>query len=268
MADTLTILSLSDDDLRSLAAALRSGRLAAPFRSGALQRLVAKSLSDGLAQDLQSFHDQGFGPAQLTSLIDLLLKDRSQRPRAEDAFDLVTTGPDSDAAANRDTSVVVRELFANAEESVLVAGYAVYQGQRVFQALADRMHTKPNLKVQMFLDVRRGPGDTAAVSEVVHRFGDHFRQVDWPKERPLPELFYFPSSLEERPHERGSMHAKIVIIDNSKVFISSANFTEAAQQRNIEVGLVVRSRPLSQQLTNHFLSMVADGALRPIFKTR
>src|SRR5207244_3022453 len=127
MADSLTILSLRDDDLGSLAAALRSGRLAAPFRPVALQRLVANSLSDGVAQELQSFHDQGFSPAQIASLIDVVLKDRSQRPRAEDTFDLVTTGPDSDAAANRDTSVVVRELFANAQESVLVAGYAVYQ---------------------------------------------------------------------------------------------------------------------------------------------
>src|SRR5262249_12944311 len=126
-------------------------------------------------------------------------KDRLQRPRPEDTFDLVTTGPEAGTTANRDTSVVVRELFANAEESVLVAGYAVYQGRRVFQALADRMQMNPSLRVQMFLDVRRGPGDTSSASEVVRRFGDRFRQDDWPSDRPFPEVFYFPSSLEKHP---------------------------------------------------------------------
>jgi hypothetical protein len=43
-------------------------------------------------------------------------------------IDLVTTGPEPGGITNRDTSVVVRELFAHAKESVLVVGYAVYQG--------------------------------------------------------------------------------------------------------------------------------------------
>jgi len=266
VADNLTfLLALSDDDLRNVAAALRSGRLGPPFRGVALQRFVSTTVSEPLVQELQSLHDQGFGVVQIAMLLDVLLKDRAQRPRPENTFDLVTTGPDAGASANRDTSVVVRELFANAQESVLVAGYAVHRGQRVFQALADRMQMKPGLKVQLFLDVRRGPGDTSADSEVVRRFGDRFRQHDWPPDRPFPELFYFPASLEERSAERAAMHAKIIVVDNARVFISSANFTEAAQRRNIEVGLVIRSNALADQLAKYFASMVAEGTLRMVF---
>jgi len=267
MADDVTfLLSLSDDDLRSLSAALRSGRLTAPFRPVSLKRVVRGALCDALAQELQSLQQQGFDRTQLALLIDVLSKDRSQRPRPEETFDLVTTGPDSDTEANRDTGVVVRELFANAEESVLVAGYAVYQGQRVFQALADRMQMKPSLRVQMFLDVRRGPGDTSAVTEVLRQFGDHFRHEDWPRKRPIPQVYYFPSSLEERAHDRAAMHAKVIVVDNAKVFISSANFTEAAHNRNIEVGLVIRSKMLADQLTKYFAGLVADCKLKPVFR--
>jgi len=266
VADDLTFLfGLSDDDLRNVAAVLRSGRLNPPFRSVALQRLVSTTVSERLALELQSLHEQGFGAGQIAMLLDVLLKDRSQRPRPEDTFDLVTTGSAAGATANRDTSVVVRDLFNTAEKSVLVAGYAVYQGQRVFQALADRMKSKKDLEVQMFLDVRRGSGDTSAASDVVRRFGDRFRHQDWPSDRPYPELFYFPASLEERQSARAAMHAKIIVIDNSRVFISSANFTEAAQQRNIEVGVVIRSNALANQLAQHFASMVADGTLRTVF---
>jgi phosphatidylserine/phosphatidylglycerophosphate/cardiolipin synthase-like enzyme len=126
------------------------------------------------------------------------------------------------------------------------------------------MQSKPRLKVQMFLDIRRGPGDTSAAGEVVRRFGDRFRQHDWPPDRPYPKLFYFPASLEERSAERAAMHAKVIIVDNARVFISSANFTEAAQERNIEVGLVIRSRTLADQLTKYFASMVDEGTLRTV----
>jgi hypothetical protein len=262
--DLTSLLCLGDDDLRNLAAALRSGRLASPFRSIGLQRIVPATNSDSLQQELQWLHEQGFSGLHIAALIEALVKDRAQRPRAEDIFDLVTTGPESPGTSNRDTSVVVRELFANAEVSVLIAGYAVYQGRRVFKTLADTMIMKPELKVQMVLDVRRGPGDSSESTEIVQRFRHHFGHQDWPPDRPIPELFYFPPSLEDRPQDRGAMHAKLIVIDQSKVFISSANFTEAAQERNIEVGLVIRSRLLAAQISKHFASLISDGTLKPI----
>jgi len=79
----------------------------------------------------------------------------SSAPTADDLIDLVWSGPEAPGIVNRDTSVVVREMFHGAEESVLVAGYAVYQGQLLFKELADRMDQSPGLHVQMFLDVHR-----------------------------------------------------------------------------------------------------------------
>jgi phosphatidylserine/phosphatidylglycerophosphate/cardiolipin synthase-like enzyme len=61
------------------------------------------------------------------------------------------------------------------------------------------------------------------------------------------------------------MHAKVIVVDSAKVFISSANFTEAAQERNIEVGLVIRSNVLADQISNYFQSMVMRGVLKPVF---
>src|SRR5205823_14601491 len=103
---------------------------------------------------------------QIATALELVFQDRQRRPRLEDAIDLVTSGPEARGVTNRDTRVVVRELFANAQLSVLIAGYAVYQGQKVFEALADRMLNNPSLAVRMFLDIQRGPGDTSAPSEL------------------------------------------------------------------------------------------------------
>ncbi len=155
----------------------------------------------------------------------------------------------------------IRELFANARESVLVAGYAVYQGQRVFQALADRMQEIPNLKVRMFLDIQRGPGDTSAATELMLRFAERFRSQQWPEDRPLPEVFFDPRSLETDPGQRACLHAKCVVVDERQVFVSSANFTEAAQKKNLEIGLFIHSHSLASQVTSYFEELVAKGLL-------
>ena len=90
--------------------------------------------------------------------------------------------------------------------------------------------------MRMFLDVRRRLGDTLASSKVVRRFGHSFRERDWPRDQPLPELFYFPSSLVESADARAALHAKCIVVDVENVFVSSANFTEARSAAKRRVG--------------------------------
>lgn len=256
---------LSERDLQEIASAIRSGRLSPPFATVALQRVVAGDYADTAAVDLQWLSENGFGPEQVAVALDLLRMERRERPLFEDVVELVTTGPDVSGISNRDTSVVVRELFANACESVLVAGYAIYQGRRVFQTLADRMLEIPQLKVRMFLDIQRGQGDTTAERELIRRFAERFRSHQWPKDRPLPEVFFDPRSLELETDRRACLHAKCVVIDNKEVFISSANFTEAAQQRNLEVGVQIRSREVADRIIRYFNGLLEKELLIQIF---
>jgi len=254
---------ISDADLREIALAIRSGRLSPPYTTVALQRIVSGDLA-ALAADLQSLSHSGFGAEQVALTLELIRADRQARPRIEDVLELVTTGPEVPGIANRDTSVVVRELFANSRESVLVAGYAIYQGQRVFQALADRMVELPGLKVRMFLDIQRGPGDTTMPIELIRRFAERFRSHQWPKDRPLPEVFFFPRSLETDSERRACLHAKCVVVDGKEVFVSSANFTEAAQQRNLEIGLLIHSADVANWITQYFDELLSKGLLSPV----
>jgi len=254
---------LTDADLRALAASLRSGRIASPITAVAIQRFIAEEFAEDTSHEIQALVTEGFAPPQIATMLDLIARDRLHRLLPDGVVDLVTTGPDA-VGANRDTGVVVRELFANAATSVLVAGYAVYQGQTVFQALADRMQQNPALQVRMFLDIQRSYGDTSASVELVRRFADRFKQQQWPKEKRIPELYYDPRSLDQAHDKRACLHAKCVVIDGEKVFVSSANFTEAAQLRNIEIGVLIRSRATANQITAFFTGLVDQRVLLPI----
>lgn len=256
---------LADSDLHELATALNSDRLASPYSAVGVERIVSSPLASRVAAELQQLADQGFSPAQIATTIGMMVQARNQRTFTEDLIDLVITGPEAPGATNRDTSVVVRELFAHAQQSVLVAGYAVYQGQQVFQALADRMEELPHLKVRMFLDVQRGPGDTSATREITRRFADRFRTKQWPAQRRLPEVFFDPRALATDSRKKACLHAKCVVVDRKDLFVSSANFTEAAQERNLEVGLLIHSPFLAERLQLYFDSLFEANLLTKLF---
>jgi len=260
--DFVTQLSVSE--LVALTEALRSSRLRPPFTDLSVRTLVTTQNAAAVADGLESLRRAGANLEIMGMMLSAVAADRRPRTLVNDAVDLVTTGPEASGVTNRDTSVVVPELFANAQNSVLVVGYAVYQGHRVFSALADRMSERPGLRVRMFLDVQRPSGDTSMASEVVRRFAQRFVTTQWPPDRPLPKVYYYPPSLDTDPAKRAALHAKCVVVDEQVSFVSSANFTEAAQQKNIEVGLLVRSALIAERLTRHFNSLVEEGIVAPL----
>ena len=70
-----------------------------------------------------------------------------------------------------------------------------------------------------------------------------------------PAVYYDPRSLElDGP--TGVLHAKAVVVDDEAVFITSANLTEAALDRNIEMGLVVRDRSLALNVSKQFRGLI------------
>jgi phosphatidylserine/phosphatidylglycerophosphate/cardiolipin synthase-like enzyme len=257
------LCQLNSEDLSQLAGALRSGRIAPPFGALVLRRYVPEGVAAVVAEELQKRIDEGMESRHLANCLDLLWQDRRQRPVAEDLIDLVWTGPESPGIVNRDTAVVVREMFRSAKASVLVAGYAVYQGHVVFKELAERMDQSPELQVQMYLDIQRPHQDQSSATELIRAFAERFVRNEWPGRR-LPKLYYDPRSLEADQAKRTSLHAKCVVVDKEVAFVSSANFTEAAQRRNLEVGVLLRSKSFGQKLTNHFESLAALSILKPI----
>jgi phosphatidylserine/phosphatidylglycerophosphate/cardiolipin synthase-like enzyme len=252
---------LTDADLRTLAGALRSGRLQAPYTGTSVRRYCPATHADGVASCLQQLHEEGMRTEHLVLLAETIVRTRSRLPQESELVDLVWTGPETLGVTNRDTGVVVRELFGNAESYVLVAGFAVHQGREVFRRLAERIDEQPGLQVKLFLDVQRHPTDPATDDELLCRFAHRFQAHEWPGQR-LPELYYDPRSLDREATKHSSLHAKCVVIDRRVALVTSANFTEAAQTRNIEVGALIHSERFAARLAGHFETLVDVGLLK------
>lgn len=256
---------LSDADLKTLISGLRSRRVAPPYTELQLTGVTPPSQAQDVVLGLTELHSQSFTPDQIVAVLELLAEDRATRSTLDSSIDLVTSGPEATQSTTRDTAVVVRELFTHARSSVLVVGYAVYQGDRVFQALADRMEEIPTLDVRMYLNISRPDDDSSPAEVLISRFAQRFRDSQWPTDRRLPQVYYDPRSVSDNEPIRSSLHAKCVVVDEEQVFVSSANFTEAGQARNIEVGLSIQSEWLAKRLIRHFTLLYENGLAERAF---
>jgi phosphatidylserine/phosphatidylglycerophosphate/cardiolipin synthase-like enzyme len=104
-------------------------------------------------------------------------------------------------------------------------------------------------------------GDTARADAIIRRFAERFARQEWPGPW-LPEIYYDPRGLADADVGRASLHAKCVVVDGARALIGSANFTEAAQLRNIEVGLVVNGPETAVAIERHFAALIERGHLQ------
>jgi phosphatidylserine/phosphatidylglycerophosphate/cardiolipin synthase-like enzyme len=175
--------------------------------------------------------------------------------------DLVWSGPEVPGLHARDTRRVYEELLGSAERSIWASTYAFFDGPKAFEVLARRMEVTPALRVTLLLNIQRKRGDTTASDQLVRRFADHFWKTDWPGSS-RPSVFYDPRALD--PEGRGVLHAKAVVADDEAVFITSANFTGAALDRNIELGVLIRDRAMALAVGGFFRSLIDRDLLKPL----
>lgn len=271
----LVLPGLDPATLEDLASALASERLRPPFSAAALRRLVASDQQDAVRQGLTDLVAHGFTAAQSAALLRVLAVERRSQRTLIDRLELVWSGPSVPGQVLRDTAVVVRSLCQAATRSALIANFSFDQQRKepgisharaLWQPLADAMTTRPELDVRMIVNVARDDKKrpTWSADDWRRDFTDHFRNHLWPAQARRPPLYYDPRALDADYQRRAIMHAKCVVIDLETVFLSSANFSHAGHERNVEAGLVVADPALARQVTGQFEALIAQGSLVPL----
>ena len=242
------LVALGASELRALAAAASDGRL-----NPATPGLVGRFVSDGPAVSQALAKLAASSGGALAATLELLAEAAERRSSVEDLVELVLTGPNT--GTGRDTGVVVRQLFREARTSVWVCGYKLYNARDLFADLA-----RPELRVRMLLDIGEAEGQSEEAA--VRRFLDDFRRWHWPEGQALPEIWYDPLSLLPHGEHRAVAHAKCVVADERYLFLSSANFTEAAQNRNLEAGVLVDSTTLAARMVQFLEGLIRERRVR------
>lgn len=256
--------ALGRSALAGLAEALATGRIGAPITKAALAPHVPDQDLDAVAAALAELEHDGMAARHIARAVLLLVEERDAGQRMSDRVQLVWSPPELDEVDARDTSVVVQELFRRARSSVLISTFALDEKKRaetLFGELAARMDADPRLAVRVFANIHRKHADEKPAVVLIREFAARIRDHVWPGTR-LPEVYYDPRSLEVEGHKRAVLHAKAVVVDGRFTLLTSANFTEAAQERNIEAGVMLDDRRLAERVTRQFDRFVERRVLR------
>jgi phosphatidylserine/phosphatidylglycerophosphate/cardiolipin synthase-like enzyme len=203
----------------------------------------------------------GMQPTHIAECLQLLATEREANEQTVDRLQLVWTGPDVPGSVSRDTAVVVKELFTGARRTVLLSSFTVRRGSEVFASLAVAVDQNPSLPVRLAVNVGRDGDFSTPEERVLKRFSERFWQNHWPWPK-RPCVYYDPRALSADPAVCANLHAKCVVIDDEVAFVTSANFTEWAQERNLEAGVLIRDASFARSLRNQFESLIAANRLR------
>ena len=186
----------------------------------------------------------------------------NERAKAEPtaaAIQPVVSGPCL-VSGMRGTEDAFREIIDHAQHSILITGFVLHNGPSVLRRLAARLDSDSKLDALLCLDVSRLPGDTTDSQAIIAAFVTRFRQDEWPGLR-MPRLYYDPRSLSRGSSEHSVLHAKIAIADSSRALIGSANLTEAALKRNIELGVLVQLPAIVARIRDHLQMLIHNNVL-------
>ena len=149
---------------------------------------------------------------------------------------LVWTGPlvDTKAVYTIDTML---EMIRSAKYSITLVGYVIYDTAKpLFDEL--KKARKRGVKIQFIFD--KAKKYRSAIEKM-------WNGTD------IPEIFSY------KPKEKSSvLHAKVLIIDDARILVTSANVTGSALNRNIEMGLY-HSGKAAKDARKLFTSLIDDG---------
>lgn len=253
-------LEIPSETLLQLAEALDAGHVRGPLTKFGLR---AFTTSAGAVHALEALRKTAGSEAALAGICRLVVAERAAATARAPKVELVWTGPERLGASSRDTKVVVAELFSRARRSVLVSSYSLGSGATVFAPLAARMAELPALRVRMFFDLTVGDEQmvgprTRAAYEA--RFVQRFLGSQWCGAR-IPEVFHDPRTIDNAWIQ---FHAKCIVIDDEIALVTSANTSVAAQEQNIEAGVLVEDRLFALALARQFDDLVTARLLVPV----
>jgi phosphatidylserine/phosphatidylglycerophosphate/cardiolipin synthase-like enzyme len=246
-------------DLSYVADLIEGGRLTWPFDIGQLLSIAPRNAHDELVRMMTDAASIDVSPRGFVWLLREVAAERAAREALGARVQAVISGP-SFVPGLRDTDGAFREIITEANYSILITGFALHNGATILAALAARMDREPDLSVVLCLDIARPHGDTSDEQAIISRFAHRFRSNEWPAKR-FPKLYYDHRSLSHDAGTRSSLHAKVAVADSSRVLIGSANLTEAAISRNVEIGVLISLPEVASRIRKHIETLIRERIL-------
>lgn len=170
------------------------------------------------------------------------------------SVELVWTGPSTGLVPVRHTEQVLCEVIDSAQYRLFLVSFVAYEVNSIAKAL--RGAVRRHVQVDVLLE-----------SSTAHGGAVSFDSVKAMKDTvPSANVFIWKteSSTTGSDWPKRSVHAKCAVADGALAFITSANLSTAAMERNMELGVLIRGGSLPENLDRHLDALVTTGIVERV----
>lgn len=231
---------------------------------------IALRLRDGLPadreQDLQKVVGTPTARATLASLIGAWQTTKSsgdlvagmlmgaaytrERTQRDCAVELVWTGPVTPFVAPRRTEQVLLDVIEQATSELFIVSFVAYDVASIIAALNAAISRGVDVKI--LVEASLTQGGSLLVDQV-----STMRTA-------VPAAKLYAWTDRSPPFSNGRVHAKLAVADGGVAFLTSANLTGHALEKNMEAGVLVTGGHISARLQAHLRALVETKVIRRV----
>ncbi len=245
-ADLVALLSPSRiealaDRVRGSLSAERDGNLyqlvTTPAARAALDRLIAAWRQTEISGDVLAGILVGAAYAR-------------QQAQRESNVELVWTGPTTPFVATRRTEQVLLDLIHHAQRDLFLVSFVAYDVATVVDAL--NAATTRGIDIRILLETSTSHGGSLSVDPIATM------------RRCVPSAALYVWTDRPAPFAEGRVHAKVAVADGNSAFLTSANLTGHALEKNMEAGVVISGGHVPAGLRAHLHALIETKVIRKI----
>jgi cardiolipin synthase len=168
---------------------------------------------------------------------------------AEQTVELVWTGPTTPVVAARRTEQALLQVINAAKATLFITSFVAYDVTAIVKAL--NAACERGVLVSMLLESSSEHGGSINMDVIGKMRGL------------VPAARLYAWQIKADPFADGRVHAKVAVADGLICFITSANLTGFAMEKNMEAGVLISGGEISRQLHSHLQALVDTKLVSP-----
>jgi cardiolipin synthase len=189
----------------------------------------------------KSWSTTDVGPDALASML-IAASHTFHKLNSEQTLELVWTGPTTPFVSARRTEQVLLQVIESARNSLFITSFVAYDVSSIVKAMNAAITR--GVRVSMLLESSNDHGGSVNI-DVIGKMRDL-----------VPDAMLYAWTNKTDPFSGGRVHAKIALADAHCCFITSANLTGFAMEKNMEAGILVSGGRLPILFERHLSALM------------
>ncbi|KGK43266.1 phospholipase [Nitrincola sp. A-D6] len=232
---------VSPEKVQAVAVAAR--RTEASKAVTALSCIVGTPVAGAVVEQLAAaWKKTRVGPDELASML-LAASHVYTKAASVQSTELVWTGPTTPFVSARRTEQALLQVINSAEKNLFITSFVAYDVSTIVKAL--NAANDRGVIISMLLELSQANGGSITFDAIA-------------KMRILvPSANMYVWRDKTDPFSDGRVHAKVAVADAQSCFITSANLTGHAMEKNMEAGVIIEGGSIPVTLKNHLEALIS-----------